>query len=84
MEPGHLSGAQRPRAGRAGHLQVGRDSAADEPGYLCGPQRYVTSLAFNYGLLWLVYGLLWGIVTCYFRLFGAPGNNGSKFSNDER
>ena len=28
-----------------------------------------------YGLLWLLYGLLWGIVACYFGLLGVPGTN---------
>ena len=30
-------------------------------------------MAYNYGLLWLIYGLLYGIVACYFRLLGVPG-----------
>ena len=31
-------------------------------------------MASNFGLLWLIYGLLWGIVACYFRLLGVPGS----------
>ena len=30
-------------------------------------------VAYNYGLLWLLYGLLWGIVAYYFGLLGFPG-----------
>ena len=30
-------------------------------------------VAYNYGLLWLIYGLLWSIVACYFGLLGVPG-----------
>ena len=30
-------------------------------------------MAYKYGLLWLIYGLLYGIVACYFRLLGVPG-----------
>ena len=30
-------------------------------------------IAFNYGLLWLLYGLLGGIVACWFWLLGVPG-----------
>ena len=30
-------------------------------------------VAYNYGLLWLIYGLLWGILAHYFRLLGVPG-----------
>ena len=30
-------------------------------------------VACNYGLLWLIYGLLWGLVACCFRLLGVPG-----------
>ena len=29
-------------------------------------------VAYNYGLLWLIYGLLWGVVACCFRLLGFP------------
>ena len=32
-------------------------------------------VAYNYGLLWLIYGLLYGIVACYFRLLGVPGGD---------
>ena len=32
-------------------------------------------MACDYGLLWLIYGLLWGIVACYFRLLGIPGRS---------
>ena len=32
-------------------------------------------MAYNYGLLWLVYGLLYGIVACYFGLLGVPGKD---------
>ena len=31
-------------------------------------------MAHNYGLLWLIYGLLYGIVACYFGLLGVPGS----------
>ena len=30
-------------------------------------------MAHNYGLLWLIYGLLYGIVACHFGLLGVPG-----------
>ena len=30
-------------------------------------------VACNYGLLWLISGLLWGIVAYYFGLLGVPG-----------
>ena len=30
-------------------------------------------VAYNYGLLWLLYGLLWGIVAYYYGLLGVPG-----------
>ena len=30
-------------------------------------------MADKYGLLWLIYGLLYGIVACCFRLLGVPG-----------
>ena len=30
-------------------------------------------MAYNYGLLWLIYRLLYGIVACYLRLLGVPG-----------
>ena len=30
-------------------------------------------MAYNYGLLWLNYGLLYGRVACCFRLLGLPG-----------
>ena len=30
-------------------------------------------MACNYGLLWLIEGLLWGIVACSVRLLGVPG-----------
>ena len=31
-------------------------------------------MAYNYGLLSVYYGLLWGIVAHYFGLLGAPGS----------
>ena len=31
-------------------------------------------VAYNRRLLWLVYGLLHGIVACHFRLLGVPGH----------
>ena len=31
-------------------------------------------MAYNFGLLWLIYGLLWGTVAHYFGLLGVPGN----------
>ena len=31
-------------------------------------------VACNYGLLWLIYGLRWGIVACYFGLLGFSGS----------
>ena len=33
-------------------------------------------VADNYGLLWLIYELLWDIVAFYFRLLGVPGKSG--------
>ena len=30
-------------------------------------------VAHNFGQLWLIYDLLWGIVACYFGLLGVPG-----------
>ena len=30
-------------------------------------------VAYNSGLLWLIYGLLWGVLACCFRLLGFPG-----------
>ena len=33
-------------------------------------------MAYNYGLLWIHYGLLWRIVACYFGLLGVPGRRG--------
>ena len=30
-------------------------------------------VAYNWGLLCQIYGLLWGIVACYFGLLGFPG-----------
>ena len=30
-------------------------------------------MAYDCGLLWLICGLLYGIVACYFRLLGVPG-----------
>ena len=32
-------------------------------------------VACNFGLLWLIYGLLWGIVACCFGLLGFPGKS---------
>ena len=32
-------------------------------------------MACNYGLLWIIHGLLWGVVAFYFRLLGVPGNH---------
>ena len=37
---------------------------------MCIPGKPV---AYNYGLLLLIYGLLYGIVACYFRPLGVPG-----------
>ena len=41
-------------------------------------------MAYNYGLLPVNYGLLWGIVACCFRRLGVPGMPKSDASGTER
>ena len=35
-------------------------------------------VAYSSGLLWLIYGLLYGIVACHFGLLGVPGKYTTK------